>query len=107
MPIRFRCPFCGQLMGISRRKAGQVVICPRCQGQVEVPGGDEASPAPASPPVPAQGPAPAPLPMPASLELRPVGVEISPRQAVRLTVAGVLLLLLAFAVGLLVGRFLL
>lgn len=37
MPIRFRCAFCNQLMGISRRKAGQVVSCPKCSGQVVVP----------------------------------------------------------------------
>ena len=37
MPIRFRCAYCDQLMGISRRKAGTVVNCPKCKGQVEVP----------------------------------------------------------------------
>src|SRR5947207_8927125 len=37
MPIRFRCAYCNQLMGISRRKAGTVVRCPSCSGQVVVP----------------------------------------------------------------------
>ena len=37
MPIRFRCPFCNQLMGIARRKAGTVVRCPSCASQVTVP----------------------------------------------------------------------
>lgn len=37
MPIRFRCAYCNQLMGISRRKAGEVVRCPTCTGQVVVP----------------------------------------------------------------------
>jgi hypothetical protein len=37
MPIRFRCAYCNQLMGIARRKAGTVVSCPTCQGQVVVP----------------------------------------------------------------------
>jgi hypothetical protein len=37
MPIRFRCAYCNQLLGISRRKAGQVVRCPTCAGQVVVP----------------------------------------------------------------------
>lgn len=37
MPIRFRCAYCNQLMGISRRKAGTVVRCPKCAGQVVVP----------------------------------------------------------------------
>jgi len=37
MPIRFRCAYCNQLMGIARRKAGTVVSCPTCHGQVVVP----------------------------------------------------------------------
>jgi hypothetical protein len=37
MPIRFRCAFCNQLLGIARRKAGKVVRCPTCSGQVVVP----------------------------------------------------------------------
>jgi hypothetical protein len=37
MPIRFRCAYCNQLMGIGRRKAGAVVRCPRCAGEVIVP----------------------------------------------------------------------
>jgi hypothetical protein len=37
MPIRFRCAYCNQLMGIARRKAGTVVRCPSCSGQVVVP----------------------------------------------------------------------
>jgi DNA-directed RNA polymerase subunit RPC12/RpoP len=45
MPIRFRCAYCNQLLGISRRKAGTVVRCPTCAGQVIVPNAD-AVPAP-------------------------------------------------------------
>lgn len=37
MPIRFRCAYCNQLLGIARRKAGTVVRCPTCAGQVIVP----------------------------------------------------------------------
>jgi hypothetical protein len=37
MPIRFRCTYCNQLMGIARRKAGTVVRCPSCTSQVIVP----------------------------------------------------------------------
>jgi hypothetical protein len=37
MPIRFRCAYCNQLMGIARRKAGSVVRCPSCASQVTVP----------------------------------------------------------------------
>src|SRR5262245_26102088 len=51
MPIRFRCAYCNQLLGIARRKAGQVVRCPTCAGQVVVPSpeGDEESPVPPAP----------------------------------------------------------
>lgn len=42
MPIRFRCAYCNQLMGIATRKAGQVVTCPKCAGQVVVPTPDPA-----------------------------------------------------------------
>jgi phage FluMu protein Com len=54
MPIRFRCAYCNQLMGIARRKAGTVVRCPKCAGQVMVPipenEEDEANELPAPPP---------------------------------------------------------
>lgn len=39
MPIRFRCPKCRQLLGISGRKGGTQVKCPTCASQVEVPRG--------------------------------------------------------------------
>jgi hypothetical protein len=42
MPIRFRCAYCNQLLGIARRKAGTVVRCPNCSGQVVVPTLEEA-----------------------------------------------------------------
>jgi hypothetical protein len=37
MPIRFRCVYCDQLLGIAKRKAGSVVKCPNCAGQLIVP----------------------------------------------------------------------
>jgi hypothetical protein len=37
MPIRFRCVYCNQLLGISKRKAGTIVRCTSCQGQLIVP----------------------------------------------------------------------
>jgi phage FluMu protein Com len=53
MPIRFRCAYCNQLLGISRRKAGMVVRCPTCAGQVAVPNADaevtEGTPGPSNP----------------------------------------------------------
>src|SRR5580658_1299088 len=65
MPIRFRCAYCNQLMGISTRKAGTVVKCPKCAGEIIVPSLD----APQAPeelvqqqvePPPAEQPATAP-----------------------------------------------
>jgi hypothetical protein len=61
MPIRFRCAYCNQLMGIARRKAGTVVRCPTCAGQVIVPNpepGDEEAAAGPEPPEPPAGAAP-------------------------------------------------
>src|SRR5262249_51120015 len=58
MPIRFRCAYCNQLMGIARRKAGNVVRCPTCAGQVIVPTPGAVAPAP-EPPRPAKSPRPA------------------------------------------------
>src|SRR5262245_56599066 len=49
MPIRFRCAYSNQLMGIARRKAGSVVNCPKCKGQVVVP-------SPVDAPAPEQNP---------------------------------------------------
>jgi hypothetical protein len=40
MPIKFRCVYCEQLLGIARRKAGTVVKCPNCEGQLIVPAPD-------------------------------------------------------------------
>ncbi|MFM7149206.1 MAG: hypothetical protein ACKO23_05145 [Gemmataceae bacterium] len=37
MPIRFRCHYCHQLLGIARRKAGSMVRCPTCQNELTVP----------------------------------------------------------------------
>ena len=42
MPIRFRCVYCNQLLGISRRKAGTIVRCTSCEGQLIVPDPGEA-----------------------------------------------------------------
>jgi hypothetical protein len=41
MPIKFRCKYCNQLMGIARRKAGTEVHCPTCNGNLVVPHQDE------------------------------------------------------------------
>src|SRR5438874_1439658 len=37
MPIRFRCQYCNQLMGIAHRKVGTEVECPTCKGKLIVP----------------------------------------------------------------------
>src|SRR5215469_9744604 len=41
MPIRFRCAYCNQLMGIATRKAGTVIRCPKCAGEIIVPTPDD------------------------------------------------------------------
>ena len=163
MPIRFRCAYCNQLLGIARRKAGTVVRCPTCAGQVVVPATDGAEDRPPAEqplfersdfdelfnnPAPAHGgaapagtggtaagtaapPARGPLPEEAwgthadpDVEVEPLGVPrggvpafepaprppgilLSPAKATILTVAMVIGLAVAFAAGLLVGRFLL
>lgn len=65
MPIRFRCQFCNQLMGIARRKAGQFVHCPNCRNEVQVPL-EEIAPAPRPVPQPFPAPLPPPAPAPAA-----------------------------------------
>jgi hypothetical protein len=49
MPIRFRCKYCNQLMGIARRKVGTDVECPTCKGRLLVPPVSEPMPPPAAP----------------------------------------------------------
>jgi hypothetical protein len=67
MPIRFRCAYCNQLLGIARRKAGTVVRCPNCAGQVVVPAIDEDEPE-----------APEPSPVPQEAAPKPVGAAAPP-----------------------------
>jgi hypothetical protein len=67
MPIRFRCVYCNQLLGISRRKAGTIVRCTSCEGQLIVPDPNEGptEPEPKSPeiqPTAARPDQPAPKP---------------------------------------------
>jgi phage FluMu protein Com len=57
MPIKFRCQYCNQLMGIARRKAGMDVNCPTCNGVLRVPFEDsDAQHVPAPAMAPAQEP---------------------------------------------------
>lgn len=63
MPIRFRCRYCNQLMGIARRKAGMTVNCPTCHAQVVVPPSESAAQAEAPPPAPAAAAPAAPAPL--------------------------------------------
>jgi hypothetical protein len=64
MPIRFRCAYCNQLMGISTRKAGTVVKCPKCAGEIIVPSPDvpQATDEPAEQAVEPAADQPAPAP---------------------------------------------
>jgi phage FluMu protein Com len=43
MPIRFRCVYCNQLLSIARRKAGAIVRCTKCEGQIIVPDANPAA----------------------------------------------------------------
>jgi hypothetical protein len=120
MPVRFRCPFCNQLLGISRRKIGTVIECPNCHGKVGVPSEEPGPVDPAPPPPPPApagaldfGAAPAysePPPSPPIVPFAPAPSEpsqdyvLSVVTATLLTVAAFVLLALAFGVGLLVGR---
>ena len=146
MPVRFRCRYCNQLLGIARRKIGQEVNCPTCHHAVLVPPHDSPDvdqPAPArkdplfegsdldallqpavvsppEPPRPAPPPlSPAPPPPPLMFDADPfkpppplppaaappAALTLSPMQATLLTVGAVLVLAVAFAAGLLIGRF--
>ncbi len=145
MPVRFRCRYCNQLLGIARRKIGMEVNCPTCHNPVMVPPTDSADvdqpaprkdplfegsdldallqPAVASPPdlaKPLPPPAapgwPPPAPPPVAFDVGPypppgaatppASVVLTPMQATLLTVGAVLILGVAFAAGLLIGRFL-
>jgi DNA-directed RNA polymerase subunit RPC12/RpoP len=140
MPIRFRCAYCNQLMGISRRKAGTVIRCPRCAGQVIVPklpdGQTTSKPGPTQPAehgavnlferndfenlFDAPGPAPSPVsPSAMSTPVNPNGFELetlsastpgrpgiflTPPMLTLLSVVLIILLGLAFFLGILVGN---
>jgi len=118
-------------MGIARRKAGAVVRCPTCAGQVVVPDPGLAGAAPpgeepglferpdfdaAFPHVPGRGAAPAPVTRPPAgrVDVEPFalpdqrppqrGVFLSSGKVVLLIALVFLLLGLAFLAGLLVGR---
>jgi hypothetical protein len=150
MPIRFRCVYCNQLLGISRRKAGTTVRCTTCNGQLIVPDqaaaaterSDEDAPAPtdvptkappaaggqlferddfeqilepfqfrSSPAAVANPPAPSPVrrERPSSGGLSPApppvpaGLVLSRKQVTLASVAIVVALGVAFAIGLWVG----
>ncbi len=39
--LRFRCYRCNQLIGVSSRRAGTVISCPKCAAELKVPGPEE------------------------------------------------------------------
>ena len=103
MPVRFRCYFCTQLLSIGQRKAGTVIQCPRCLGQVWVP--DPKHPDAEQPP--ASG-------VPGEIILTPITdpappsaagiLWLSPRQIKLLLVVLIAVLVLLFGAGVWVGR---
>ena len=135
MPIRFRCGHCNQLLGIARRKAGRIVHCPTCRGEVLVPAQETAQvgagptgespalferddfdamlhpvePPPASPAAPAHDydveRLPEPRPVPAAAAPAGPGLLLTPAMATVLTVVVIVLLGVAFGTGLLVGKY--
>ena len=128
MPIRFRCAYCSQLMGIARRKAGTVVKCPKCAGEIIVPTPEEPESGPEGVELPSsdEGPEepageldfaatdanaatatePAP-PIPALPPPPPptrVGVFLSVGTLAISVVVVILLLILMFVLGLVIGK---
>ena len=97
MPIRFYCPFCEQLLGITRRKAGSGIRCPRCRGIVGVPTSDRVADLPPPPPLAVSAPPP---PLARFENPDPV---VGPRQIAVLALVLAGLLLAAFLAGLVVG----
>jgi DNA-directed RNA polymerase subunit RPC12/RpoP len=130
MPIRFRCAYCNQLMAIARRKAGTVVRCPTCSGQVVVPHVESSNQPPAAPPgstggatlegndfnqlfkMPVSGPSgssfeggPPPFLTPdQSDRYRPAGILLTPAKGLLLVLIIAVLLGLAFLGGFLAGQ---
>lgn len=123
MPIRFRCYYCNQLMGISRRKAGTVVKCPKCKGEIQVPVPEGTAPAddgvdegPIEPPGDSPGEIKAPATDPAVLspdnastasaasKPKSVGIFLSVGMLAISVVVVMLLLVLMFVLGLIIGR---
>jgi len=128
MPIRFRCAYCNQLMGIARRKAGTVVKCPKCAGDIIVPvpegmqpqtegaeqaeadapdhpraeTGGEGTAATAASTQPSSGPPSAPPYEPPPV--RRIGIFLSLGSIAISIVVVILLLILMFVLGLIIGR---
>jgi hypothetical protein len=107
MPIRFYCCFCHQLLGIATRKAGTVIECPTCKGQVWVPRPDE--PGNLDQPPPAFAGSGSAQQAAAGVELIPVPPDpnlyvFSSRQAYFLAGGLVAVLVVIFSLGVWVGR---
>jgi len=113
MPIRFRCCYCSQLLGISRRKIGTVIQCPNCLGQVWVPDpnqpeednpvppsypGQETYPGSPGPPGPWPGAAQVAAPEPAA------AFVLTPAQLALLLLVLLFSLILFFGLGVWMGR---
>jgi hypothetical protein len=95
MAIRFYCPFCDRLLGISQRKAGDIVECPSCHGKVGVPLAERFE-------EPTAPPSLSPIPL-SPLPARTSGIVLTRSQMLALGLLLGLLLLAAFTAGLLVG----
>jgi DNA-directed RNA polymerase subunit RPC12/RpoP len=101
MPIRFRCAHCTQLMSVASRKAGHVVRCPKCKGELIVP-------TPPTPTPPERDAGSSDKPETLDVELEPVtgspGIVLSYPVFVVAVIVMLLLLVGACLAGFFLGR---
>ncbi len=97
MAIRFYCPYCDRLLGISPARALMPVVeCPSCHGKVGVPIEE--------PIVRTERPAPLVLLLPdAPADSLTTGIVLTRAQLLALLLAVGLMLCVSFAIGLLIG----
>jgi DNA-directed RNA polymerase subunit RPC12/RpoP len=116
MPIRFRCAYCSQLMSIATRKAGTVIRCTKCAGEIIVPVLEGEAPNPGqafesanfdavlgtNPPAPPEPPPPSTVPP--QTEPRAAGVFLSVPLLLASIGVVVLLLIAMFIAGFIIAR---
>jgi hypothetical protein len=108
MPIRFRCCYCRQLLGIAQRKVGTVTKCPTCLGHVWVPDPDQAEEdQPEEGPPTGTNDSPDAELMREAPEFEPVHapiIPLPPRQTTAGLITVIVFVVIFFVVGVLIGR---